>query len=58
MGKIEEAIEDIRLESLKCKEECLEEINKTFKIENPKIFNKDIISIINGYLNSNLSKDD
>jgi len=53
MGKIEEAIEDIRLESLKCEDKCLEEINKTFEIENPKIFNDDIINIINDSLNSN-----
>lgn len=56
MGKIEKAMEEIREESTKCEEKCLEEINKTFEIENPKIFNKNIINIINNSLNSNLEK--
>jgi hypothetical protein len=45
MSKIDKAMEDIRIASTKCSDDCTTQIAKTHKIKNPKILSKDVVII-------------
>ena len=46
MNSIDKALDDIRLASVNCSDECQNKINASHKYDNPKLLSKNIIELI------------